>query len=448
MARKPPKHEWHQLKNGTWCRTLGFRGTLVRLFERSEGGGFQRAVRLKSGRVSRKSLGTNDRAEAERLGRHLLAALLRDEEMERSGVLTLGDLWTRYKRDCVSFLDNHPRTQKNAERSSEVLLAFFGKDCDVRTLTEQDQIAFTQKRLAGGIVCTVDRTTEAVRTRSVEVDLQLLNTMLRWATTVRVRGGHRLLEQHPLAGVKRPREKNPKRPVASWERYHVTRTKVQELSNSAKNDVSRRKWLKLELALVLAEATGKRLGSIRQLHWEDFDYKASTIRWRAEADKKGVGSTVRIPPALRDEIRAFQVKLGGSFGGLMFPSHSDPSKALTRDAFGHWLRKAEELAKLPKLDGSLWHAYRRGWATARKDLPIKDVAAGRRVEGHPDSGQLLPAGRRRHDAPGDVAPEKDQRASAGSLIRRLLGTPRDTERDALSRGKKNPDSATLCRGNG
>jgi hypothetical protein len=23
----------------------------------------------------------------------------------------------------------------------------------------------------------------------------------------------------------------------------------------------------------------------------------------------------------------------------------------------------------------LWHAYRRGWATARKDLPIKDVAA-------------------------------------------------------------------------
>jgi hypothetical protein len=59
----------------------------------------------------------------------------------------------------------------------------------------------------------------------------------------------------------------------------------------------------------------------------------------------------------------------------MFPSHSDPSKPLTRDAFGHWLRKAEELAELPKLDGSLWHAYRRGQATARKDLPLKDVAA-------------------------------------------------------------------------
>ena len=29
---------------------------------------------------------------------------------------------------------------------------------------------------------------------------------------------------------------------------------------------------------------------------------------------------------------------------------------------------------MPKHDGSLWHAYRRGWATARKHLPIGDVA--------------------------------------------------------------------------
>jgi len=39
-----------------------------------------------------------------------------------------------------------------------------------------------------------------------------------------------------------------------------------------------------------------------------------------------------------------------------------------------WLRKAERLANLGKQDGSLWHAYRRGWATVRKNLPAKDVA--------------------------------------------------------------------------
>lgn len=32
-------------------------------------------------------------------------------------------------------------------------------------------------------------------------------------------------------------------------------------------------------------------------------------------------------------------------------------------------------AELPKLDGSLWHAYRRKWAIERKHLPLKDVAA-------------------------------------------------------------------------
>jgi integrase len=375
MARKPSRNEWHQLKNGTWCRTLGFRGTRVRLFERSEGGGFQRAVRLADGRVSRRSLNTSDRAVAERLGKELLAALLREEELERSGVLTLAHLSERYQGECVSFLDNDPRSQKDAESHVDVLLAFFGPECDVRGLTEQDQLAFTQKRLAGGIVCSEKRTTSAVRARSVEVELQLLHTMLRWATTVRVRGGHRLLEQHPLAGVKRPRERNPKRPVATWERFEATRAKIQELGAGAKTDASRRKWLKLELALVLAEATGRRLGSIRQLQWEDFDYNASRIRWRAEADKKGVASIVPIPEALRDEIRSFQVKLGGGFGGLMFPSHSDPSRSLTRDSFGHWLREAEQLAELEKLDGSLWHAYRRAWATSRKDLSVKDVAA-------------------------------------------------------------------------
>jgi hypothetical protein len=35
---------------------------------------------------------------------------------------------------------------------------------------------------------------------------------------------------------------------------------------------------------------------------------------------------------------------------------------------------AEAAAALAPLDGSDFHAYRRAWATARKHLPIKDVA--------------------------------------------------------------------------
>ena len=96
------------------------------------------------------------------------------------------------------------------------------------------------------------------------MDLQLLHTMLRWAVTVRTASGRRLLEQNPLAGTERPREKNPKRPVTTWERYPETRRIIQELVANSKSEISREKWLKLELALILAEATGRRLGAIRQ----------------------------------------------------------------------------------------------------------------------------------------------------------------------------------------
>jgi hypothetical protein len=37
--------------------------------------------------------------------------------------------------------------------------------------------------------------------------------------------------------------------------------------------------------------------------------------------------------------------------------------------------KAYEQAEIAQLPGGLWHTWRRKWATERKDLPLKDVAA-------------------------------------------------------------------------
>lgn len=48
---------------------------------------------------------------------------------------------------------------------------------------------------------------------------------------------------------------------------------------------------------------------------------------------------------------------------------------MDRHLFDKWLYFAETKAKLPKLDGGLWHPYRRKWAIERKHLPPKDVAA-------------------------------------------------------------------------
>ena len=385
MARKPSRTEWHQ-HNGLWSRSLGNRGIRVRLFQKRSGGQFYRAVWLPDRGEDRRCLMTSDRSEAERLGKELLGAMLRDEEISTPDVLTLGALWHRYKSECVAFLNNTERSRKEAEGHANILIGFFGEDCDVRGLTEQDQLAFTKKRLAGGIKYGEKSKTDKVRTRSVEVDLQLLQTMLRWAVTVRSRSGRRLLEHSPLAGVRRPREKNPKRPVATWERYQATRKAIQDMAANAKSDPQRRQWLKLELALTLAEATGRRLGAIRQLRWDDVDLNRSTVRWRAETDKKGKEWVIPMPAPLAEELKTFRLKMGGAFGGLIFPSASDPTTPITRDSFGHLLAAAERKAKLPKLDGSLWHAYRRAWATSRKGLPVVDVAA---AGGWSDIGTLM-----------------------------------------------------------
>ncbi len=170
------------------------------------------------------------------------------------------------------------------------------------------------------------------------------------------------------------------------QRYQATRRTLQDLTNNVTSVTAKRKWLKLELALVLAEATGRRLGAIRQLRWDDIDLSGKTIRWRAEADKKGKEWLVPIPPELCEELRSFHLRMGGVFGGLVFPSQTDVTRSVSRHVFGHWLRDAEKKAKLPKLDGSLWHAYRRGWATSRKSLPLVDVAA---AGGWSDTSTLL-----------------------------------------------------------
>ncbi len=47
---------------------------------------------------------------------------------------------------------------------------------------------------------------------------------------------------------------------------------------------------------------------------------------------------------------------------------------MTRHLADKWLRKGEKLAGLEPLRGTLWHSYRRKWATERKHMPDVDVA--------------------------------------------------------------------------
>ncbi len=106
------------------------------------------------------------------------------------------------------------------------------------------------------------------------------------------------------------REKNPARPIASIARYEKTRAKIQELAATAEHTNDRMRWSRLELALLLAEGTGRRRGAIVGLRWEDCEFAQSKIRWRAEHDKKGKEWIIPMPSSFVAELRQFLVRIG------------------------------------------------------------------------------------------------------------------------------------------
>ncbi len=143
---------------------------------------------------------------------------------------------------------------------------------------------------------------------------------------------------------------------------------------------------KLELPLLIKEATGRRLGSIRQLRWEDISLgKRPMIHWREDTDKQGHEATMPIGGGLRDELRRFRRELG-AVAGWVFAYQAKPDQPLNRYWFDKGLRQAESLAGLKPLNGGLWHPYRRKWGTERKHLPVTDVAL---AGGWKDTSTLL-----------------------------------------------------------
>ena len=90
------------------------------------------------------------------------------------------------------------------------------------------------------------------------------------------------------------------------------------------------------------------------------------ICWPADTDKMGHESTVPISPPVRAALDRILAERPGIGAAPLFPSPGDPTKPMTRHLADKWLRKAERLAGLEPLKGSLWHAYRRKWGSERK----------------------------------------------------------------------------------
>jgi hypothetical protein len=143
-----------------------------------------------------------------------------------------------------------------------LLLSAFGSDKVVEYLRLVDvefYVAFRKR----GKGWRDGKVTTPVRARAIASELQVLRTMLLWANRVREPDGSWLLRDYPLRGLKLPREENVARPVATYARFVQLREALKELAATAPRQTGRDRWVRIELALVLAEATGARIGAIR-----------------------------------------------------------------------------------------------------------------------------------------------------------------------------------------
>jgi len=342
-----------------WSKSIGERGARVRLYE--DRAGVSRSVFV-NGKEKRKSLGHRDKELAIRQAYELLHSLLSNQQALDQETLTIGMAAQLYL-ESPQHLSKKPLTQRCDKRELERVVAFLGASRDVASLSESDVRRFTMARRQGDPNLKYVVPGKPVRDRTIEMDLVTLMTALNWAARERNSTGRRLLKENPLTGIRLPKEKNPERPVMSHDVY----LKLLE--------VAPRVHSMLPLALIVAEGTGRRISAWRNLVWDDVDFEAGTIHWRAEHDKKGFEQVVVMSDAVRDALSA-QRKAHPAIGKTaVFPAPKDPTKPCNRHLFDDWLRRAYKLAKIVPQRRGMWHSIRRKWATERKGYPVKDVAA-------------------------------------------------------------------------
>ncbi len=384
-------------KKTLWAVTVGTKPCRVRVFERTKGGPLW--LRYwdpeKAGRFKWEALKHNDRDKAEAEALEVAARLKRGEKLAAEGATTLATLFVAYERHRTP---RKSRTEQKADaRRIEMWTRVLGAEKVVDGITLGEWERFIDERRSGVIDArghsVEEENRRPVRDRVIEADTKWLQLVAGWATKWRGRNGRYLLTENPLRGYPIPKERNPRQPVASTDRLEALQKAIGEAV--AERDAKRQAMMKLprkdrkrvldpvgDLSefLDIAAGTGRRLSAVCNLRWEDVILERTpaaphgAIRWRAAHDKSGKESTVPIGPQVRAAIDRLRQRRPGVGEAPLFSHPKDPSKPVTRHEPSRWLQNAEKLAGLEPQKGSLWHAYRRAWATQRKHLPAVDVA--------------------------------------------------------------------------
>jgi integrase len=271
-------------------------------------------------------------------------------------------LFARYLTEGKYLADGSLKTEpylRHIAAAGRNFVNHFGEDLPIADVIPERLRQYVRLRRDGSI------TGVPVRTSAIQRELTILKGALNWARGV-YEGRDPLLAQHPLEAFRIPSERDPRRPV------------VTDTTTAALLAVADAVHPYLRTLITLARGTGRRLSAVLGLWWKDIDFDEGTIRWRAEHDKLRRTSVVPAARATLEELRRFRALRPGVGESPLFPhprSKMHSGGHVSRHLAAYWLKRAYELSGAPKSDGSLWHAFRRLWATERKQLPVKDVAA-------------------------------------------------------------------------
>jgi len=353
---------------------IGVEGLRVRIYQRVPGGPFQREVKLRlqdgSWKTDRESLGHRDQGKARGQARLLLAALLKKQPHDTlpntQAGLRLGGLISLYTRS-EEWQTIEPKTRRDRAKSFAILAAYFGTDFDLKLFNNSHALRYTKDRLAGTFAhpqIRVRKGSRACQPQTVKNDLAALRTAALWAYGQKDREGNRLLAERIFDGVTLPEEKNPRQPLISDSLFD----QLLAVADTTRHPMFR-------VALILAEAFGNRISSIRHLAWADIRWADREVWWNPIYDKMEYERTSHIPDDVLAALAAWRDDPSRLPSPWILYAPADPTRPVSENRVQLWMTRAFTKLGTPRPKGFGWHALRRKWNTDRKDLPMKDVMA-------------------------------------------------------------------------
>ena len=370
-------------KRKGWAASVGTYGHRIRVFEDLKSGILYAEMRDPSLPCGYRSLSLRhtDRDRAVKWAHEQVAQWMAGDEQRRERIPTVALILGLYLR-------HQTPTKVQSERDADARRAgawtqFLGPAKDLSKLALREWQSFTVLRRSGAIdangKAVAPDNKRAVRDGTVAADLVFMISVLNWAAKWRMDDGRYLLHENPARGYPIPNEKNPRRPVVTENRFLAVRATADRVTMVVGRGKNRREQVSyLPSILDLVNGTGRRISAVLALRYEDLklgEGPHGSIRWPAATDKMKREWTVPISVEVRTAINRVLSERPGIGAAYLFPAVNDPSAPIAIEVVSAWLLKAEALAGLQKQEGSLWHAYRRKWATERKFMPAADVAA-------------------------------------------------------------------------